>query len=199
MSSTFIQSLKPIWVRVVIGLDQRVSLSARRTLDAEKTFAVRSVMTPLDLPCPASFKRAVGRQSGVISNNEIRLNPSGIPCYIASHVRCGFRPRSPTGWPLCPKRASKVFKTFSGISQDLLERPMIKESKHFYEFGPFRVDPQTGLRDPLVLLQNSETVGLKDELMKSVSPGHRRRGVGSGAEHFCAPQDARREASGDSR
>jgi eukaryotic-like serine/threonine-protein kinase len=63
---------------------------------------------------------------------------------------------------------------------------MIKEPKHFYEFGPFRVDPDKRLllRDNqpvplqpkafetlLVLLQNSETVVLKDELMKSVWPG----------------------------
>ncbi|MGA9354386.1 MAG: winged helix-turn-helix domain-containing protein [Terriglobales bacterium] len=63
---------------------------------------------------------------------------------------------------------------------------MIKEPKHFYEFGPFRVDPDKRLllRDNqpvplqpkafetlLVLIKNSETVVLKDELMKSVWPG----------------------------
>jgi DNA-binding winged helix-turn-helix (wHTH) protein/tetratricopeptide (TPR) repeat protein len=63
---------------------------------------------------------------------------------------------------------------------------MIKESKHFYEFGPFRVDPDKRvlLRDNqavplqpkafetlLVLIKNSETVVLKDDLMKSVWPG----------------------------
>jgi DNA-binding winged helix-turn-helix (wHTH) protein/tetratricopeptide (TPR) repeat protein len=62
---------------------------------------------------------------------------------------------------------------------------MTKESKHFYEFGPFRVDPDQRLllRDNrpvplqpkafetlLVLVQNSETVVLKDDLMKSVWP-----------------------------
>jgi eukaryotic-like serine/threonine-protein kinase len=63
---------------------------------------------------------------------------------------------------------------------------MVKELKHFYEFGPFRVDPDKRLllRDNqpvplqpkafetlLVLLQNSETVVLKNELMKLIWPG----------------------------
>jgi DNA-binding winged helix-turn-helix (wHTH) protein/Tol biopolymer transport system component len=62
---------------------------------------------------------------------------------------------------------------------------MSKEAKHFYEFGPFRVDPDQRLllRDNqpvplqpkafetlLVLVQRSETVVLKDDLMKSVWP-----------------------------
>jgi len=62
---------------------------------------------------------------------------------------------------------------------------MSKEIKHFYEFGPFRVDPNQRLllRDNLpvplqpkafetllVLVRNSETVVLKDDLMKSVWP-----------------------------
>jgi len=62
---------------------------------------------------------------------------------------------------------------------------MSKEAKHFYEFGPFRVDPDKRLllRDNrpmplqpkafetlLVLVQHSETVVLKDDLMKSVWP-----------------------------
>jgi DNA-binding winged helix-turn-helix (wHTH) protein/Tol biopolymer transport system component len=62
---------------------------------------------------------------------------------------------------------------------------MGKETKHFYEFGPFRLDPDQRLllRDNqpvplqpkafetlLVLVQHSETVVLKDELMKSVWP-----------------------------
>src|SRR5271168_2004385 len=63
---------------------------------------------------------------------------------------------------------------------------MNKGTKHFYEFGPFRMDPDERLllRDNrpvplqpkafetlLVLVQHSETVVLKDDLMKSVWPG----------------------------
>jgi TolB-like protein/DNA-binding winged helix-turn-helix (wHTH) protein/Tfp pilus assembly protein PilF len=62
---------------------------------------------------------------------------------------------------------------------------MSKEPKHFYEFGPYRVDPDKRLllRDNrpvpvqpkafetlLVLVQNSETVVLKDDLMKVLWP-----------------------------
>jgi DNA-binding winged helix-turn-helix (wHTH) protein/Tol biopolymer transport system component len=62
---------------------------------------------------------------------------------------------------------------------------MNKEAKHFYEFGPFRVDPDKRLllRDNnpiplqpkafetlLVLVQHCEAVVLKDDLMKSVWP-----------------------------
>jgi TolB-like protein/DNA-binding winged helix-turn-helix (wHTH) protein/Tfp pilus assembly protein PilF len=62
---------------------------------------------------------------------------------------------------------------------------MGKETKHFYEFGPFRVDPSQRLllRDGrpvplqpkafetlLVLVQNSEKPLLKDELMKALWP-----------------------------
>jgi DNA-binding winged helix-turn-helix (wHTH) protein len=62
---------------------------------------------------------------------------------------------------------------------------MSKGSKHFYEFGPFRVDPDQRLllRDNrpvplqpkafdtlLLLIQRSETLVLKDDLMKSVWP-----------------------------
>src|ERR1700722_12182816 len=62
---------------------------------------------------------------------------------------------------------------------------MSKESKQFYEFGPFRLDPERLLllRDNqpvalppkafetlLVLIRRSETVVLKDDLMKSVWP-----------------------------
>jgi DNA-binding winged helix-turn-helix (wHTH) protein/tetratricopeptide (TPR) repeat protein len=62
---------------------------------------------------------------------------------------------------------------------------MTNEAKHLYEFGPFRVDPDRRLllRDLhpvplqpkafdtlLVLIRNSETVVLKDDLMKSVWP-----------------------------
>ncbi len=62
---------------------------------------------------------------------------------------------------------------------------MSNESKHFYEFGPFRVDPDQRLllRDNrpvplqpkafetlLVLVQHSETLVLKDDLMKSIWP-----------------------------
>jgi DNA-binding winged helix-turn-helix (wHTH) protein/tetratricopeptide (TPR) repeat protein len=62
---------------------------------------------------------------------------------------------------------------------------MNKEPKHFYEFGPYRVDPHQRLllRDNqpvplqpkafetlLVLVKNTETVVLKDDLMKSVWP-----------------------------
>ncbi len=62
---------------------------------------------------------------------------------------------------------------------------MNKEPKHFYEFGPYRVDPEQGLllRDNqpvplqpkafetlLVLVRNTEKVVLKNDLMKSVWP-----------------------------
>src|ERR1700678_2602516 len=62
---------------------------------------------------------------------------------------------------------------------------MDQETKHFYEFGPFRIDPEKLLllrdNEPvalppkafetlLVLVQHSETVVLKDDLMKSVWP-----------------------------
>ena len=62
---------------------------------------------------------------------------------------------------------------------------MKEEPKHFYEFGPFRVDPDKRLllRDDrpvplqpkafemlLVLVQNSGTVVLKDDLMKALWP-----------------------------
>jgi DNA-binding winged helix-turn-helix (wHTH) protein len=62
---------------------------------------------------------------------------------------------------------------------------MTEETKHFYEFGAFRVDPgkRLLLRDNhpipiqpkafetlLVLIRNSETIVLKDDLMKSVWP-----------------------------
>lgn len=62
---------------------------------------------------------------------------------------------------------------------------MSKEPKHFYEFGPFRVDPDKRLllRDNrpvplqpkafealLVLVQHSEKVVLKDDLMKALWP-----------------------------
>src|SRR5580700_11122499 len=62
---------------------------------------------------------------------------------------------------------------------------MDKETKHFYEFGPFRVDPEKLLllrnneivalppkafETLLVLVRHSETVVLKDDLMKSVWP-----------------------------
>jgi len=62
---------------------------------------------------------------------------------------------------------------------------MGKEIKHFYEFGPFRVDPSQRLllRDGhpvplqpkafetlLVLVQNSDSVVMKDELMKALWP-----------------------------
>ena len=39
-----------------------------------------------------------------------------------------------------PETSSEVFKISSKISQDLLGRPMVGETKHFYEFGTFRVD-----------------------------------------------------------
>src|ERR1700727_1478975 len=62
---------------------------------------------------------------------------------------------------------------------------MAKETKQLYEFGPFRLDPDKLLllRDDepislppkafetlLVLVRHSETVVLKDDLMKSVWP-----------------------------
>jgi eukaryotic-like serine/threonine-protein kinase len=62
---------------------------------------------------------------------------------------------------------------------------MTKEPKQFYEFGPFRLDPEKLLllRDNqpvalppkafetlLVLVRRSETLVLKDDLMKSVWP-----------------------------
>jgi len=62
---------------------------------------------------------------------------------------------------------------------------MDKETKHFYEFGPFRIDPEKLLllrdNEPvalppkafetlLVLVRRSETLVLKDDLMKSIWP-----------------------------
>jgi DNA-binding winged helix-turn-helix (wHTH) protein/tetratricopeptide (TPR) repeat protein len=62
---------------------------------------------------------------------------------------------------------------------------MSKENKHFYEFGPFRVDPEQRVllcdNQPvplqpkafdtlLVLIQHSQEVVLKDDLMKSLWP-----------------------------
>jgi DNA-binding winged helix-turn-helix (wHTH) protein len=62
---------------------------------------------------------------------------------------------------------------------------MIKEGKHFYEFGPYRIDPEERLllrgreliRLPpkafetlLILVNQSEKVVLKDDLMKSLWP-----------------------------
>jgi eukaryotic-like serine/threonine-protein kinase len=62
---------------------------------------------------------------------------------------------------------------------------MDQETKHFYEFGPFRIDPEKLLllrdNEPvalppkafetlLVLVRHSETVVLKDDLMKSIWP-----------------------------
>ena len=62
---------------------------------------------------------------------------------------------------------------------------MSKENKHFYEFGPFRIDPDERLLlrgdDPvpltpkafetlLILIRSSESVVLKDDLMKSLWP-----------------------------
>ena len=62
---------------------------------------------------------------------------------------------------------------------------MVNEGKHFYEFGPFRLNPTERLlwRDRqavplqpkafdtlLVLVQNSEKLVLKDDLMKTVWP-----------------------------
>src|ERR1700734_511319 len=62
---------------------------------------------------------------------------------------------------------------------------MVNEGKHFYEFGPFRLNPGERLlwRDQqaiplqpkafdtlLVLVQNSERLVLKDDLMKTVWP-----------------------------
>jgi DNA-binding winged helix-turn-helix (wHTH) protein/tetratricopeptide (TPR) repeat protein len=62
---------------------------------------------------------------------------------------------------------------------------MSNESKHFYEFGPFRIDPEERqlLRDQnpvpltpkafetlLILIRSSERVVLKDDLMKSLWP-----------------------------
>lgn len=62
---------------------------------------------------------------------------------------------------------------------------MAKESKHLYEFGPFRIDPEQRIlfrgQEPvplppkafetlLILVDRSERVVLKDDLMKSLWP-----------------------------
>jgi DNA-binding winged helix-turn-helix (wHTH) protein/tetratricopeptide (TPR) repeat protein len=62
---------------------------------------------------------------------------------------------------------------------------MSKENKHFYEFGPFRIDPDERLllrgddlvpltpkafETLLILIRSSESVVLKDDLMKSLWP-----------------------------
>src|ERR1700678_2338839 len=85
----------------------------------------------------------------------------------------------------CSKWASEVFKKPLKISQYLLRLAMSVERKQFYEFGPFRIDPDKGLllRDDqliplqpkafetlLVLVQNSGTVVLKNDLMKTLWP-----------------------------
>ena len=69
---------------------------------------------------------------------------------------------------------------------------MVDERKHFYEFGPFRLNPIERLlwRDQqaiplqpkafdtlLVLVQNSEKLVLKDDLMKKCLAGQFRRRV----------------------
>jgi len=106
-------------------------------------------------------------------------------CYIASQPVAASgrladgRHSAADGYQESLETRQKFLRIYQG-------RRMIKESKHFYEFGPFRLDPDKRvlLRDNqpvplqpkafetlLVLIKNSETVVLKDELMKSVWPG----------------------------
>ena len=79
----------------------------------------------------------------------------------------------------------KVLKVGSKPSQNPLSASMPMESKVFYEFGPFRIDPEErqllrgeepvpltpkAFETLLILVRSSERVVLKDDLMKSLWP-----------------------------
>ena len=84
-----------------------------------------------------------------------------------------------------PKWLSEVFRKSSGFLRIYQGWAMSEEPKHFYEFGSFRLDPDKRLllqdnrpvplqpkafETLLMLVQHSEAVVLKDDLMKSVWP-----------------------------
>ena len=88
---------------------------------------------------------------------------------------------------------------------------MDKQDRYLYEFGPFRVDPEERLlfrgEEPvplppkafetlLILLNRSERVVLKDDLMKTSLAGHLCGGIQSSAEHLCSEEGLRRDRSG---
>jgi hypothetical protein len=113
---------------------------------------------------PAHFRVPLGAfqaQMGSFPAKEISLYPS------ASRATLHPKPVVATGRgrreAICRKRASKVFRESSEISQDLSGWPMIKESKHFYEFGPFRVDP-----DKRFLLRFYQPVPLQPKAFKTL-------------------------------
>jgi len=79
----------------------------------------------------------------------------------------------------------KVLKGGSKPSQNPLKTAMTMENKVFYEFGPFRIDPEErqllrgeepvpltpkAFETLLILVRSSERVVLKDDLMKSLWP-----------------------------
>src|SRR5271169_3611004 len=108
-----------------------------------------------------------------------------------SHSLCtaGFHARfaaigAPRG-ASCTQCGFKVFRNASKTSQECFKTDMSKESKRLYEFGPFRIDPEERLlfrgAEPvslppkafetlLILVERSERVVLKDDLMKSLWP-----------------------------
>jgi Tol biopolymer transport system component/DNA-binding winged helix-turn-helix (wHTH) protein len=90
------------------------------------------------------------------------------------------------GGVFSPGWTSEVFRKTSEISQNLLEPAMSSQGRHFYEFGPYRVDPEQRIlwrgNEPvalqpkafetlLVLVQHGEGVVAKDELMNRVWEG----------------------------
>jgi DNA-binding winged helix-turn-helix (wHTH) protein/Flp pilus assembly protein TadD len=106
-------------------------------------------------------------------------------CYIASQP-VAFSGRLADGRHSAADGYQKSLESHQEFLRIYQGRSMIKESKHFYEFGPFRVDPDKrvllhdnqpvslqpkAFETLLVLIKNSETVVLKDDLMKSVWPG----------------------------
>jgi len=79
----------------------------------------------------------------------------------------------------------KVLKTGSKHSQKPLNAAMAMENKRFYEFGPFRIDPEEhqllrgeepvpltpkAFETLLILVRSSERVVLKDDMMKKLWP-----------------------------
>jgi DNA-binding winged helix-turn-helix (wHTH) protein len=118
--------------------------------------------------------------------------------YLSCHSRClcrafdnvlkcsptCIRRAAPRG-ASCAEEDLKVLKNGSKSSQELLRSAMSKERQRFYEFGPYRVNPveRVLLRDQqpiplppkvfetlLILVQHSERVVLKDDLMKTLWP-----------------------------
>jgi DNA-binding winged helix-turn-helix (wHTH) protein len=83
---------------------------------------------------------------------------------------------------------------------------MSNETKHLYEFGPYRLDPgrklllrngdlvaltSKALEILLVLVERSEHVVTKDELMKEVWPASSKRPTLRSTFQWCAKPSAR--------